>query len=463
MINLDKIGNILIIDDEEHILWLLNESLQDDFNVFCARDSLQAERFMNDTNIDVCLIDLFLENEHGLNLIERWKDKYDTKFIVITAQDSSTSVIESMKAGAVDFISKPFELDELKEKIINTLNFQKCDITYPSVEYDYQSKSKKMLEIYKLIGKVSTSNINILITGETGTGKEVIARLIHKRSIRANKPFVAINMAAIPQELIESELFGHVKGAFTGANNDKAGKFEEANHGTIFLDEISEMDMNLQVKLLRVLQEREITRLGSNKPIKLDVRVIAATNKNLDELIEKGKFREDLYYRLNVINIELPPLRERKEDIPILVSYFLQKYEYIKNRQLSVSNRALEKLIAYHWPGNIRELENVIQHMIVQAGGDVIDISDMPEKILLKNSFSGNSIKKELYELAMKLISGEDRINGHTVYEEYVKIVERPLIEAALEKTGNNKSAAAQLLGINRNTLRKKIKDYGIE
>ncbi|KAA0258124.1 sigma-54-dependent Fis family transcriptional regulator [Deferribacter autotrophicus] len=458
---MSKIGNVLIIDDEEHILWLLNESLQDEFNVFCAKNSAKAEHFMNDYNIDVCLIDLFLENEHGLNLIEKWKDKYDTKFIVITAQDSSTSVIESMKAGAVDFISKPFELDELKEKIVDALNFQKSDIELPSVEYDFQSKSKRMLEIYKLIGKVSTSNINILITGETGTGKEVIARLIHKKSIRANKPFVAINMAAIPQELIESELFGHVRGAFTGANSDKAGKFEEANYGTIFLDEISEMDLNLQVKLLRVLQEREITRLGSNKPIKLDVRVIAATNKNLEELIEKGKFREDLYYRLNVINIELPPLRERKEDIPILVSYFLQKYRYIKNRQLSISNRALEKLISYHWPGNIRELENVIQHMIVQAGGDVIDISDMPEKIL-KSSFSGNSIKKELYELAMKLISGEDKINGHTVYEEYVKIVERPLIEAALEKTGNNKSAAAQLLGINRNTLRKKIKDYEI-
>ncbi|MGA1862224.1 sigma-54 dependent transcriptional regulator [Deferribacter thermophilus] len=459
---MDNKGNILIIDDEEQILWLFQESLSDLYRVYTAKNSLEAEEWLNDEKIDVCIVDLFLENESGFDLIKKWKDKYDTKFIVLTAQDTSSNVIESMKIGAVDFIPKPFNLEEIKNKISEYIDKNTKSVKSETIEYDYQSKNKKMIEIYKLIGKVATSNINILITGETGTGKEVIAKLIHQKSNRANRPFIALNMGAIPNDLIESELFGYVKGAFTGASSDKPGKFEEANGGTIFLDEISEMDLNLQVKLLRVLQEKEVYRLGGNKPVKLDVRVIAATNKNLEEYVKAGKFREDLFYRLNVINIDLPPLRERKEDIPVLIEHFLGKYKYIKNKKLHISEDALNKLILYNWPGNIRELENVVQYLIVHSTGNVIELKNLPEKVL-RNNNNGLSIRKELYNLAEKLLYCSNVNDDVTIYDEYLKIVETPLIMAALDKTGNNKSAAAKLLGINRNTLRKKIKDYNLE
>lgn len=455
-------STVLVIDDEEQILWLLEEALSDSFQVLTAKNSREAEKHLDNNKIDVCIIDLFLENETGFDLINSWKDKYDTKFIVITAQDTSSNVIESMQIGAIDFISKPFVLDEVKNKIAEAISTHKSQTEMTKTEYDYQSKSKKMIEIYKLIGKVATSNINILITGETGTGKEVIARLIHKKSNRANKPFLALNMGAIPADLIESELFGHTKGAFTGATTDKPGKFEEANGGTIFLDEISEMDLNLQVKLLRVLQEKEIYRLGSNKPIKLDVRVIAATNKDLEQFIREGKFRKDLYYRLNVVNLELPPLRERKEDIPILIEHFLDKYKYIKNKTLTITQEAMDKLVSYNWPGNIRELENIIQYLIVQSTGESIELKDLPVKII-KGHHNGNSIKKELFNLAEKLLNCHNESNDLSIFDEYLRIVETPLIQAALEKTNNNKSAAAKILGINRNTLRKKIKEYNLE
>jgi len=317
-----------------------------------------------------------------------------------------------------------------------------------------------MLDIYKLIGRVAKSDISILITGETGTGKEVIAKMIHSQSNRHKKPFIAINMAAIPKELIESELFGYDKGAYTGANANKEGKFEMANGGTILLDEISELDYSLQSKLLRVIQDKELSRVGSNNIIKLDVRILAATNRDLLSLIKNNKFREDLYYRLNIVNIKIPSLRERKEDIPILVNYFLNKYMHLKGESVTISDKVIEKLTKYKWPGNIRELENTIIYLLVNSNTSNITIDDLPDNIKDENENSSDfSLYNHLYELAFQYFSKSED-NGtnkdFAPYDEYISLVEYPLIKAALHFCKGNKSKTAELLGINRNTLRKK-------
>ncbi|MCD8567886.1 MAG: sigma-54 dependent transcriptional regulator [Geovibrio sp.] len=321
-----------------------------------------------------------------------------------------------------------------------------------------------MLEIYKLIGKISGANINVLICGESGTGKEVIAHMIHEMSNRSDKPFVPINMAAIPSDLMESELFGHSKGSFTGAVTDKKGKFEEANGGTIFLDEISEMDFSLQSKLLRVIQEKEINPVGSSRTVKLDTRIIAASNKNLEGLVENCKFREDLFYRLNVVSIELPPLRERKEDIPYLANHFLRKYKTIKNRVLKISGEALGAMAKYRWPGNIRELENIIQYAIVNTDTDEVTRQGLPQKIFsTAQEKDASCLSDELYKLASSIVESETLSESYNAFEEYMKIVEYPLMRAVLERTDGNKSVSAKLLGINRNTLRKKAKEHGFD
>ncbi|MCB4204216.1 sigma-54 dependent transcriptional regulator [Deferribacterales bacterium Es71-Z0220] len=458
---------VLILDDEESILWVLKEGLSDkSTEVLTCETSQEAVGILNDYSIDVCLVDIFLNNENGIELVEKWSKIYnDTTFLIMTAQNSGSNIINSMKAGAIDFVSKPFDLKELKDKINEIISDKgnKKVVSFED-EYDFQTHNKKMVDIYKTIGKIAKTDINVLIQGETGTGKEVIAKMIHEKSSRSGKPFVAINMAAIPKELMESELFGYSRGAFTGAVGDKPGKFEEANGGTIFLDEISEAEMAIQSKLLRVLQEKEVTRLGSNKTTKLDIRVIVATNDDLEELVREKRFREDLYYRLNVVTISLPSLRERKEDIPVLVNHFLKKYASLGEKDISISTDAMEVLVKYNWPGNIRELENVIQYSIVHSSGKTLTKHNLPNKVFEINGKNGkDSLSKQLKNLAAEIISSETISESFNSYEEYLKIVEKPLIKAALEKTLNNKSEASKILGINRNTLRKKIKDLNIE
>lgn len=462
--NMRKI-RVLAVDDEENILWILKEGLSDEkIDVLTTTDPATAENYLA-KGVDICLVDIFLGEHNGISLTERWCPLFkDTHFIIMTAQDTGSNVIESIKSGAKDFFPKPFDLAELKNKVISLCgNIQQTSVV-DSKEYDFETKNKKMLEIYKLIGKISKTNINVLILGESGTGKEVIARMIHKQSARAERPFIPINMAAIPNELLESELFGHEKGSFTGAIGDKKGKFEEANHGTIFLDEISEMDLGLQSKLLRVIQEKEVTRIGSSKTLKLDTRIIAASNRNLEELVSTGKFREDLYYRLNVVSIELPPLYERKEDTAYLTNHFLHKHKSIKDKVLTCSEEALDTLTAYRWPGNIRELENTIQYAIVNAETDVIKMENLPPKIFEQSHGSGkSSTSHDLYKLALDIIESEILSEGNNAYEEFMKIVEYPIIKAVLDKTGNNKSVSAKILGINRNTFRKKVREHGFE
>ncbi len=458
---------VLVVDDEENILWLLKEGLQgQSITVFTCSDSVSAEKYLKKGDIDLCIVDIFLEGENGLDLVKRWKKNYaNTEFIMITAQNTSSNVIEAMEIGAIEFFSKPFDVAEIKEKIMSIFSKKILkSLKVEHVEYDYQTSSKKMLEVYKIVGKVAKTDISVLITGETGTGKEVIANMIHEKSNRKNNPFVAVNVASIPKDLIESELFGHVKGAFTGALSDKKGKFEEADGGTIFLDEIGEMELGLQSKILRVLQTRELSKVGSNKKINLNVRIIAATNRDLEQMVKDGTFREDLFYRLNVVEIRLPSLRERKEDIPILVSHFLKKYSYIKSDLLQVDDRVLELFKKYNWPGNIRELENVIQYAIVQAGQNIITVDDLPDKIRdVVPSQDEDSLNDKLYELSKQLLEYASITGTNNAYVEYMKIVEKPLILAALKITEGNKSEASRILGINRNTLRARMKELNLD
>jgi DNA-binding NtrC family response regulator len=456
---------VLAVDDETNILWLLKEGLTDEkIDVLTTEDPYMAENYLS-KGVDICFVDIFLGEHNGIRLTEKWAAIYkDTHFIIMTAQDTGSNVIESIKSGAKDFFPKPFDLNQLKNKVIALCGKIEQHPIADIKEYDFETKNKKMLEIYKLIGKISKTNINVLILGESGTGKEVVARMIHRQSARFDKPFIPINMAAIPNELLESELFGHEKGSFTGAVTDKKGKFEEAHTGTIFLDEISEMDLGLQSKLLRVIQEKEVTKVGSSRTLKLDTRIIAASNRNLEELVAQGKFREDLYYRLNVVSIELPPLYERKEDTAYLTNHFLHKHKNIKDRVLTCSEEALEALTAYRWPGNIRELENTIQYAIVNAETDIIMPENLPPKIFEHNPAAGSkSTSNDLYKLALDIIESETLSDGNNAYEEYMKIVEFPLMKAVLDKTGNNKSISAKILGINRNTFRKKVREHDLE
>lgn len=460
--------NILVLDDEENILWILKEGLEDEqIHVFTAENHNDASIILATENIHVCFVDIFLENTNGIDLVSQWSKSFpNVYYIIMTAQNTSSNVIESMKAGAVDFYPKPFELDEMKKKILSLKPIEWSEVIKKNqFVYDYQTESKTMLDIYKLIGRIAEANINVLIQGETGTGKEVIAHMIHEKSERSIKPFIALNMAAVPKDLIESELFGYVKGAFTGAHFDKIGKFEEANGGTIFLDEISEMDLSLQSKLLRILQEKDLNRIGSNKTIELDVRIIAATNMDLEQCVLQKSFREDLFYRLNVVSIELPRLTDRKSDINLLAKHFAVKHKDIKNKILEIDDDVINIFEKYSWPGNIRELENVIQASIVQSDSDCIRVENIPDKITkpLKVGNNGDSLYQQLYKLASDIIDSESLTENYFAYEEYTKITEKPLIKAVLDKTKGNKSLAAKFLGINRNTLRKKVKELSIE
>lgn len=460
--------NILVLDDEENILWILKEGLEDEqIHVFTAENHNDASIILATENIHVCFVDIFLENTNGIDLVSQWSKSFpNVYYIIMTAQNTSSNVIESMKAGAVDFYPKPFELDEMKKKILSLKPIEWSEVIKKNqFVYDYQTESKTMLDIYKLIGRIAEANINVLIQGETGTGKEVIAHMIHEKSERSIKPFIALNMAAVPKDLIESELFGYVKGAFTGAHFDKMGKFEEANGGTIFLDEISEMDLSLQSKLLRILQEKDLNRIGSNKTIELDVRIIAATNMDLEQCVLQKSFREDLFYRLNVVSIELPRLTDRKSDINLLAKHFAVKHKDIKNKILEIDDDVINIFEKYSWPGNIRELENVIQASIVQSDSDCIRVENIPDKITkpLKVGNNGDSLYQQLYKLASDIIDSESLTENYFAYEEYTKITEKPLIKAVLDKTKGNKSLAAKFLGINRNTLRKKVKELSIE
>jgi len=441
---------VLVVDDDHDMRALLRDVLEEHgYKVTLAQNGQEALKNLREGEYPVVLTDLRMKGIQGIELLAEIKRSFpDTNVVLMTAFGSVETALEAMKQGASDYLMKPVKNDDLlrvtersfREALLRSeINRLRREV---NKEYSFSQilgKSKPMREIFDLIRRVADSPTNILITGESGTGKELVAKALHYNSERKDGAFVAVNCAAIPEQLLESELFGHMRGAFTDAKVDKRGLFEEAAKGTLFLDEISELPLMLQAKLLRAIQEKEIRRLGANRSIAVDTRLIAATNLNLSEEIKAKRFREDLYYRLNVIEMRLPPLRERREDIPLLVDAFLKKFGQARGKDVKgVSETTLALLIDYAWPGNVRELENVIERAVTLSRGDKIVPDDLPATIQ-----GSRGDRRVLDEAAEKM---------HPLHE-----IEKEYIKKILEKMGGNKYQAAQVLGIDRKTLYRKL------
>ncbi len=446
-------GTILVVEDEEKLRRVVELQLKGaGFDVDQAGNVEDAMRLAD--RADVILTDLRLPGTSGLELLAnlRRQDSH-TPVIVMTAFGSIETAVEAMKAGAVDFLPKPFSLDHLMTVVnkaleLRTLRDENRELRAElSQRYEFDNivgRSEAMREIFNTITRVAPTRATVLLCGESGVGKDMIARAIHHHSPRTDRPFVKINCTALPENLMESELFGYEKGAFTGANTSKPGKFEQADTGTVFLDEIGDVPASVQVKLLRILQEREFERLGSNKVKHIDVRVLAATNVDLRAALEQGTFREDLYYRLNVLPINIPPLRERKEDIPYLAGHFVKKLgKDLGSPVQSISDAAMQRLLEYHWPGNVRELENVLERSMVLANGSVLEAGD---------------VKLDMAPAARFTVADNFLPEGTTL-DQY----EQSIIREALKRANGNKSQAARLLGLTRNALRYRLSQMGLE
>lgn len=459
---------ILIIDDDESIIWVIKKALEPMGYAIASRTRLASGLRAAQDDFPVILLDLVLPDGDGLEgLREIRAMNPETVVIMITAHAKMQSTITAMKEGAYDYLEKPFDIDELKivvDKAFRDLSLREELRELKKAAFETDSphmvgKSPSMLRVFKEIGKVAAKDVTVLITGESGTGKELVARAIHFNSRRSLGPFVAINASSIPKDLLESELFGYRKGAFTGATKDKDGKIAAANGGTLFLDEISEMGIELQAKLLRFLQEKEFSPLGSNELVKADVRIIGATNRNLSEAMSRGQFRDDLYYRFNVVQIKLPALRERKEDIPLLIKHFLRESVVkLETGDKEISKEAMSLLIKYDWPGNVRELENVIKRSCILSTGMVIEKKDLP---IAEND--AYSIKDFLEEKLKRYLKDMTKVSSCNLYDTVHSEVEKALISIVYKETDRNQLRTAKILGINRNTLRTKIKEYRIK
>ncbi len=471
-----SIKRILVADDEESIRWVLSKSLtKQGYQVDLAKDGKEALLMSRKQSYDLAVLDIKMPGITGLELLSKFQEECPQALIVImTAESSMKNAVEAMKRGAYDYLTKPFDLDALDAIIFKAQKASKVSaevsVLKQEIKDHYQlertiiGQSQPMQKIYKTLGKIAPSDITILIYGESGTGKELIARAIHFNSPRLGKPFIALNCAAIPRELLESELFGHEKGAFTGATERKIGKFEQANDGTIFLDEIGDMPLELQAKLLRVLQEKEVTRTGGNTTIQINTRIVAATNQDLKSKVQQKEFREDLYYRLNVVPLELPALRDRREDIPNLADYFLAKahQEYASTAN-GFAKEAMDLLCSYDWPGNVRELENAIQRASLLSPDALLNATDFPDLTSGQGSNSnGTSLEALITQKLQSSLTQIDLQDMDNLYEMVLHQMERPLINIVLEKTRGNQVKAAEVLGINRNTLRKKIQTLNI-
>jgi DNA-binding NtrC family response regulator len=455
---------VLVVDDDQTLRAALFRILsRKGYQVITCAAAKEAEHVISEqTHIDLVLLDIRLPDGDGIEILKLVKKKYDqTPVVVLTGFGSVDLAVEATKLGAYHFMTKPFNIEELTlltdkalshTRLINENERLKSQL-YSKYKFDnIIGQSDAIRKVLSLVEKVADSDSTILITGESGTGKELIAKAIHYNSPRATKAFVPINCGAIPGELLESELFGHVKGAFTGAINNRMGRFELANHGSIFLDEIGDLSMNLQVKLLRVLQEKRFEAVGSAKTMEADVRVVAATNVNLTEAVKLGRFREDLFYRLNVIPINIPPLRERREDIPLLIQHFITVFNDKKSTKIEgVSDDAMDLLFMYNWPGNIRELENFVERCSILKREGVIHTEDLPDHFASARVSSSTMIDS--------LDIPEDGIDFNGAVDSY----ENSLILNALNKTGWNRNQAAILLKLNRTTLVEKIKKKGLK
>jgi DNA-binding NtrC family response regulator len=456
---------ILIVDDEEAARLGMRRALKN-YDTSEAESVEVARHLIANQSPDLILLDNNLPGTSGMDFLHELAAQDNApQVVMITAHGTERTAVEAIKAGAYDYLAKPFELDELRLVVKNALEARglreenarlKEELAAFKGTGDLLGASDSMQKVYDLIKKVAATDITVLLRGESGTGKELVARAIHDKSAsRRHGQFIAMNCAAMPSELIESELFGHEKGSFTGAATQRKGKFELANGGTIFLDEIGDMSLNTQAKLLRVLEERKIERLGSSHSIPVDVRVISATNVDLEKAVEAGKFRSDLYYRLRVVQINLPPLRERASDIPLLANHFLKNYATKYSLKCTeIGQAALSKLTAYHWPGNIRELRNVIERSAVLADGTTLHVNDLPEEINEKHKSA---------EVAVALSDGDILpIPYLDDYREARKAFERAYIERCLLETGGNVTRAAEKVGMHRQSLQQKLKDLGL-
>ena len=474
-----RLATVLVADDDQAIRLVLRDSLEAaGFAVEEASDSQSTLDALRTGRFDVALIDIVMPGVGGLEVLSIARaEEIRTLVIVITAASTMNNAVEAMKRGAHDYLTKPFANLDLvaaavaraSEIAAQSADFDRLhsQVSRSLVGGEIIGRSAPMQEVYKLIGKVVNNDALVLLTGESGTGKELVVRAVHFKSARWRAPLVAVNCSAIPGGLLESELFGHERGSFTGATDRRAGKFELAGQGTIFLDEIGDLPLELQPKLLRVLQEREFTRVGGVENHKLEARVIAATNQDLEAAVRARRFREDLYFRLGVILIKLPPLRERREDIPELTDYFVAKAaREMGARANAVSRGAYDKLASYHWPGNVRELENCVLRAALLAPGTTIQ----PEDIVLgsapiaahgspdSNASFADIVARRMDEMAAH--GGGEEVRG--LYQAMVAELERPLIDIVLERAGGNQVRAARMLGLNRNTLRKKITEHRI-
>jgi DNA-binding NtrC family response regulator len=456
--------HIVIIDDDPAVREVLSDTLSGEgFLVSAAADGPTGIQAVKDSPTQVVVTDLQLPGIDGLEVLDR-VTRIDSKIvtIVMTGFGTIDYAVKTMKAGAFDFITKPFDADTVAVVVKKAIEFQQLrqenHLLRKAVRDQYRldhliGQSKPMLRILEFVEKVADSDSTILIQGESGTGKELVARMLHFNSFRRDRPLVPVNCGAIPENLLESELFGHEKGAFTGAAHTRLGRFELAHGGTIFLDEVAEMSLPLQVKLLRVLQERSFERVGGNRTITVDVRVIAATNQDLERAVTEKRFREDLFYRLNVIPVTLPPLRERRSDIPLLVQHFVEKFNQAKRTNVNaMTPEVLEALVNYGWPGNIRELENMIERLLVLKRTGTLMLSDLPEKVSAR--FTGDEEPKEQF-----IRFSDQGINLAREVEQY----ENRLIVEALRQANGITSKAAQLLQLNRTTLVEKLKRKGFD
>ena len=471
---------LLLIDDEADVQYSFQRIFESpEIELHTASSGEEALRLIPKLKPDLVIMDIRMGGISGLETLRRIR-QIDSKLLVIlmTAYGTTQTAIEAMKNSAYDYLLKPFDVPKLKEVVAGALKAardMKQVVSYqPLLESeDYElgivGRSEQMQQVFKLIGQLAASDATALITGESGTGKELVARAIYHHSHRSQQPFLAVNCAAIPEQLLESELFGHERGSFTGATMQRVGKFEQCHRGTLFLDEIGDMTPQTQTKILRVLQSGTFERVGGNQPIKVDVRIIAATNKPLEQAVAARQFREDLFYRLNVVRVQVPPLRERKQDIRLLVNYFLKRFAKEQGTSpRSIAPAALKALEKYHWPGNVRELENVIRRALVIAKGDAILPGDLPPEVAGSSdphspAVSANtqpaSVPGDLTGVAKQLFQWARRDPKLKV----LPAVERELVIQALKETENNQVHAAKLLGITRATLRKRIEKFGIQ
>jgi len=457
-------SKLWIVDDEESIREICKSALEDSFNIETFPNGSEALLALNSDKPDLIITDIKMPGLSGLDLLQKVSDKYPgLPTIVITAHSDIDNALSAYRGGAFEYLPKPFDVDKIRSLALKALNQSDSATTLKKSKTMQPpkiiGKAQSLQNLFRAIGKISNSDITVLIRGESGTGKELIAQAVHDNSKRNIEPFVAINVAAIPHDLLESELFGHEKGAFTGAQAQRIGRFEQAQGGTLFLDEIGDMHPELQTRLLRVLSSQEFYRVGGHRPIKSDVRIIAATNQSIENLIKTGKFREDLYHRLNVFKLMLPPLRERKEDIASLITYFLKTYAAeLSTEEKRIDDITLQYLIEFNWPGNIRQLENICRYLTVMSASSIITIDDLPDDIFKSNqevnvSSTSGSWQSDLQQHIRRTISSDNDVLKRIGVE-----VEKLLIEESLIATDGIKSEAAKLLGWGRNTLARKAK-----